>query len=534
MTEYLSHSSLARLSEFIADRMGFHFPRERWLDLERGMRSASRAFGFEDVESCVQGLVSSPVTRRQIEILASHLSVGETYFFRERQTFAVLEARVLAELINRRRDTGRRLRIWSAGCCTGEEPYSIAILLKRMLPDLEDWHITVLATDINPQFLQKAADGIYGEWSFRGVPAELKERYFAKRHNGRFEILPEIKGIVTFSYLNLMEDTYPSLLNNTNAMDIIFCRNVLMYFGSEQAKNVVHKLHLSLLDGGWLIVSPCETSHVLFEQFAAVSFPATILYRKDNHIPERLPSGLAARTYLPLESMPSLSFSATPEPEIPTAELPDEPVGLDVTEPKGTKPEEALYGKSLLLYEQGFYEEAAQILVTLVAQDPNDAKAAALLARVYANQGKLAEASRCSEQAVAADRLNPSCHILQATILQEQGAIPEAIRALQRALYLEPNLILAHFALGNMARRQEKIREAARHFDNARTLLGACAPEQVLPEFDGITAGRLMEIIRSTHGAPVSAVDPIRRIKPSASAPDKLLRKGVKVEIQDD
>jgi chemotaxis protein methyltransferase CheR len=204
MTECLSHSSLAQLSEFIADRMGFHFPRERWLDLERGMRSASRAFGFEDVESCVQWLVSSPVTRRQIEILASHLSVGETYFFRERQTFDVLEARVLPELINRRRDTGRRLRIWSAGCCTGEEPYSIAILLKRMLPDLEDWQITVLATDINPQFLQKAADGIYGEWSFRGVPAELKERYFAKRHNGRFEILPEIKGIVTFSYLNLM------------------------------------------------------------------------------------------------------------------------------------------------------------------------------------------------------------------------------------------------------------------------------------------------------------------------------------------
>ena len=304
MTEHLSSSALAQLSEFVANRMGFYFPPERWLDLERGMRSVSRAFEFDDIESCVQWLVSSPVSRSRIEILASHLTVGETYFFRERPSFDLLEARVLPELIDRRRNTERRLRIWSAGCCTGEEAYSIAILLKRMLPDLEDWQITVLATDINPQFLKKAIDGRYGEWSFRGAPAEFKETYFAKRHNGRFEILPEIKRMVTFSYLNLMEDTYPSLLSNSNAMDIIFCRNVLMYFGSERAKEVVRKLRLSLLDGGWLIVSPCEASHVLFEQFTTVNFPGTILYKKDNHISETSAFGFEAQTHSPLEPMP--------------------------------------------------------------------------------------------------------------------------------------------------------------------------------------------------------------------------------------
>ncbi|HEY2922964.1 MAG TPA: tetratricopeptide repeat protein, partial [Candidatus Binatia bacterium] len=188
---------------------------------------------------------------------------------------------------------------------------------------------------------------------------------------------------------------------------------------------------------------------------------------------------------------------------------------------------ETLYDKSLRLYEQGFYEEAAKMLSTVLAEDPNDVKAAVLLARVYANQGKLAEASRCSEQAVAADRLNPFCHILQATILQEQGAIPEAARALQRALYLEPNLVLAHFALGNIARRQEKLREATRHFDNVRALLGAYSPEQVLPEFDGMTAGRLMEIIRSTRGTPVSAVGGEPRINLSSAAADKFLRNRV-------
>jgi chemotaxis protein methyltransferase CheR len=528
MTEHLSSSSLAQLSEFVAERMGFHFPRERWLDLERGMRSATRAFEFDDMDSCVQWLVSAPLTQSRIETLASHLTVGETYFFRERQSFDILEARVLPELINKRRDAERRLRIWSAGCCTGEEPYSIAILLKRMLPDLGDWQITILATDINPQFLKKAADGIYNEWSFRGVPAELKTKYFAKRHSGGFEILPEIKKMVTFCYLNLMEDSYPSLLNNTNAMDIIFCRNVLMYFGSERARQVVRKLHLSLMDGGWLIVSPCETSHVLFAQFATVTLPGAILYRKDNHISVGLPSGIEAQTHSPLQSMPAFSFSATPEPQIPIVEPPERPIALKVTELKETEPKETLYDRSLLLYEQGLYEEAAEKLSMLLAQDPSDARAAALLARVYANQGQLVEASRCSEQAVVADRLNPSCHMLQATILQEQGAFPEATRALKRALYLEPNLVLAHFALGNIARRQEKPREAANHFHNARTLLGAYAPEQVLPEFDGMTAGRLMEIIRSTHDAQVSTSERARSINPSASPADKVLRKGVK------
>jgi len=530
MTEHLSSSSLAQFSEFVADQMGFYFPRERWLDLERGMRSISRAFEFDDMESCVQWLVSSPVTQSRIEILASHLTVGETYFFRERPSFDLLEARVLPELIDRRRNTERRLRVWSAGCCTGEEAYSIAILLKRMLPDLEDWQITVLATDINPQFLKKAEDGIYGEWSFRGVPAEIKEKYFEKRHNGRFEILPEIKRMVTFSYVNLMEDTYPSLLSNTNAMDIIFCRNVLMYFGSERAKEVVRKLRLSLLDGGWLIVSPCEVSQVLFEQFTTVNFPGTILYKKDNHISETLAFGFEAQTHSTVEPMPSLSSSVTPKPVIPKVEPPEEPIALDFTEPKETAPDESAYGKSLLLYEQGLYEDAAQLLSTFRAQHPSDGKSASLLARVYANQGKLAEASRCSEQAVAADRLNPSYHILYATILQEQGSISEAAQALQRALYLEPNLVLAHFALGNIARRQEKVREAGRHFDNARALLSAYSREQVLPEFDGMTAGRLMEIIQSMQEVQVSAVDGARSINSPASPTDRFFRQHVKEE----
>ncbi len=221
---------LSQLSEFVATQMGLHFPKERWRDLERGIRSAAREFDFKDAESCLQWLVSSPLAKGQIEILARHLTVGETYFFREQKSLEILEGYVLPELIRTRRENEKRLRIWSAGCCTGEEPYSIAILLAKLIPDLKDWKITILGTDLNPRSLQKASEGVYSEWSFRGTPEWVGERYFTRAKDGRWAVLPSIKKMVTLHYLNLAEDAFPSLLSNTNAMDVIFCRNVLMYF----------------------------------------------------------------------------------------------------------------------------------------------------------------------------------------------------------------------------------------------------------------------------------------------------------------
>ena len=112
----------------------------------------------------------------------------------------------------------RQLRIWSAGCCTGEEPYSIAILLDRLSQHIGQSSAKILATDINPIFLEKAAEGVYSEWSFRGTPAGVKERYFKPRKNGRFEILPRIRKRVAFSYLNLAEGFNPDIINGTNAI----------------------------------------------------------------------------------------------------------------------------------------------------------------------------------------------------------------------------------------------------------------------------------------------------------------------------
>src|SRR3989338_7192396 len=194
----LPDSMLAPLSDFLASQVGLHFPKERWRDLERGIAAAAGEAGYAEVEAYLQWLLSAPLTRTQIEGLASHLTVGETYFFREKRSLDILEQQILPELLRARAQTERHLRIWSAGCCSGEEPYSIAMLLDRLIPDFEKCNVTILATDINPRFLRKAAQGLYGEWSFRDTPAWIRERYFSRRQDGRYEIQPRIRRMVSF------------------------------------------------------------------------------------------------------------------------------------------------------------------------------------------------------------------------------------------------------------------------------------------------------------------------------------------------
>jgi chemotaxis protein methyltransferase CheR len=436
-------------------------------------------------------LTALPLTRCQAEILASHLTIGETYFFRDRAIFTLLETQLLPALIRSRRKTGRRLRIWSAACCTGEEPYSIAILLSRLIPDLKDWSVTVLGTDINPYFLARAAKGVYRDWSFRDTPPWIKEGYFQRTQEGDFQVLPPIKDMVTFSYLNLAEDGYPSPLNNIDAFDIIFCRNVLMYFEPGQAKKVIQNLHHALVEGGYLIVSPSETSNERFSGFATVNFPGAILYQKGNR---QVPGGLPAKEQAPFPDFGLVRKSKTVIYPPASGNV----IPPAVAEPHAKKARTTLYDQALRLFEQCRYGEAVEYLLASLETNPEDAQTMALLARAYASQGQLAEALTWCQKTVTFDKFNPRCRYLLATILQELNRLDEAATALTQTLYLDPHFAPACFALGNLTLSQGKSRQAQRHFQNALSILQALPTEEGLPEADGLTAGRLIEIIRMT------------------------------------
>ena len=495
----LSDTLWSQLSEFVAERIGLHFPPERRDDLKRGLTSAAVEFGFADVAVCAEWLLSAALTKAQIQQLAGHLTVGETYFFREKKAFDVLAGSVLPEMIRSRRNGELRLRIWSAACCTGEEAYSLAMLLDQVIPDLPDWQVTILATDINERFLQKAIAGVYGEWSFREVRAGFKERYFERTGDGRYSILPEIRKRITFAHLNLVEDVYPSLATDTNAMDVIFCRNVLMYFTLPQARKVMRNLRRALVEDGWLVVSPSEGSQAFFSRFVPVNFPGVILYQRDDskvRTDQRRPPEPRGETdEFILPAFETLLPGVPPMP----AGLPTEPTLLPPPE-SPSQPEAAPtpFALAASLYQQGRYAETTDLLLaSFAADEAPDPQAFSLLARALANQGKLADALAWCDRWIAADKLNSSGHYLRAVVLQEIGDNEPAGRSLQRAIYLDPDFVLAHFALGNLARKCGRVHEGDKHLTNALQLVRLRQTNDLLPESDGLTAGGLTEIISS-------------------------------------
>ncbi|HCK99625.1 MAG TPA: hypothetical protein DHW42_05925 [Candidatus Marinimicrobia bacterium] len=332
------------------------------------------------------------------------------------------------------------------------------------------------------------------------MPPGFKEKYFKKRVDNKYEILPEIKEMVSFSYHNLIKDSYPSLLNNTNAMDVIFCRNAIMYFGLKERQEVLRRFYKSLINGGWIFVSPAEVSQRLFAQFVTVNFPGAILYKKVIGQTEKVETqpGVKKTSYQKPKQTPSVSMHRSvfrPGSE-------SEATGRKKTATGSLKkvlPERAqvTYKDALDNFLNGRYQEAVATLEQIIAQNENVIEATVLMAKTKANQGKLKEALEWCEKALSMDKLNPSVHYLRATILLEQDKVEEARQALNRVIFLDHNFILAHYTLGNLAHLQGNRAAAVKHFTNALDLLKNYKQDDVLPESEGISAGRLREIVAS-------------------------------------
>ena len=480
----LPENTLLQLSDFIAANLALNFPKERWNDLERNIISASNEFGYKEVEEFIRRIISSPLTREHIEILTAHLTNNETFFWREHETFELLEQKILPELM-RLRKVEKRIRIWSAGCSTGEEPYSIAIALTRCIPDIKDWNITIHASDISPRILRTASLGLYSQWAFRNAPQWLKTTYFTPGENNKFELIPEIKNMVKFEYLNLADDVFPSPVNNTNAMDIIFCRNVLMYFTEDRFRQVTHRLYNSLVQGGYLVVSASELSVQNFPEFTAFNVPGMVFYQKTvKKIRERYKTTFVDQ---PPEPVPI----QIPKTEQPIERIKHEPRKIEKEILKQTPP---TYEETLKTYSQGNYPE---VIINL-QKDDQTLEEQILLIRAYANEGNLGDALKKCEQTILNNKLEPRLYYLYATILQENNQLTEAVVSLKRAIYLDTNFVLSYYALGNIYQRLGDVKNAKKSFAIVLSILNKCEGEEILFESEGLTTRRFKEIVNAT------------------------------------
>lgn len=459
---------LAKISSLIAKLTGLYFPEDRFPDLERSLKDIAHDLDFNDVESLAGWMLSSQIKLHEFDIIIRRLTIGETYFFRDKHIFDSLEYHVLPELIRHKRETQQTIRVWSAGCATGEEAYSIAILLDRLIHDLKNWNLTIIGTDINREAIKKANLGIFRNWSFRAAPPWLEDNYFIKE-DSHFKIRPRIKKMVNFSYLNLTDNIYPSSANNTQFMDLIICRNVLMYFTPDHIRQAIVRLYHSNAEGGYLIVSPWEASHLLFQQFTTLNFPGAIIYKKDD--------------------VPAMDFPATglPEKIVPASSL------------LVKKPDTISYEDACSLYERGHYARALNNLQALTDKDPDDLRLIILLIKIYAGQGRFDEAMHWCKRGIAMNKLNPDIYFLQASVLQEKGQIKEAIKSFNKLLYIDPGFIPAHIALGNLFRSQGRTEISNRHFHNALSVLSGLPDDEQVPGSEGLTAGQLAETVKNIY-----------------------------------
>ncbi|BAZ69781.1 MAG: protein-glutamate O-methyltransferase CheR [Pelatocladus maniniholoensis HA4357-MV3] len=210
------------------------------------------------------------------------LTNTESYFFRDKGQFNLLRNQILPEIIKRKRDY-KTIRICSAGCSTGDEPYSIAIILKELIPNLEEWHVTILALDINKEALKKAKEGIYTAWSLRSVDANIIHKYFID-FNNNYYLDEEIKKMVKFEYTNLVKDLFIHPYSDFRDMDLVICRNVFIYFEPTVIAKILEKIYHTLQPLGYLITGHTELCNQNLSNFHTKIFPESLVYIKKSVI----------------------------------------------------------------------------------------------------------------------------------------------------------------------------------------------------------------------------------------------------------
>lgn len=512
MSKSNSDINLNIFAEFVLRETGLYFSKERLPEVERNFHLISKELGFSHISSFVKWMTFDKPTIDQIKIIAKYLTVGETYFFREKETFEILKNKLIPEIISQRQKKNKTLRIWNAGCSSGEEPYSIAILLKRIIPDIKSWNISIIGTDINPVALKKAEEGIYTKWSFRENSDWIIDKYFNRLENDRFEIIPEIKAMVKFSHLNLIEDIFPSVQNGTNYIDLLFCRNVLMYFTAETAHKIIKRFRKSVTTEGWLILSSVEANLIRNNFFHPIIISGKSFYTKrpskkltepiqiiQNEIADfflltnnELQNGI--QNNLQLKETTLVPSDVLIEKPVNTETLLEQVVSEKKV--KSFKIYEQLFESALFAFGQKKYQNAIDSLIAIIStcDDPN---VFILLSRSYANLGKLPQALEYCNKAIIADKTNTSFYLFHGTLLQAIGNTEEALIAFRKVLYLNPDTTIAYFSIASIMQKSGNIQDSRKYFDKALNQLQNYSDSEILEASEGLTAGSLKEIILS-------------------------------------
>ncbi len=403
--------------------------------------------------------VPDPAAEAEWTALEAEITVGETFFFRYAEQFAALSDQILPALLRARAST-RRLRIWSAGCATGAEPYSIAILLHRLLGErIVDWSISILGTDLNAAALEAARRAEFGPWTLRSLSEAERHRDFVPVEDGggqRWRLRPQFRGMVRFERQNLLALVEPGAPLAEPEFDLVLCRNVLIYFHPDRVQALISRFRDSLGTDGWLLLGHAEAGSFSPDGLLAVAFDRTVAWVRAAH-PAAVPG--------------------PPAPQLPAARVrpaapvpPSSPRAAARTEPSGT-------GQAAV--EQAAVEQAAVEQVRWLA-DAGDAEAAL---------------ERC-RQMLRRHPLSAPLFFYAALLARTLGRNDAAEADFRRAISLCRGFAMAHYHLGLLLADTGRVQAGRRAIAEAARAAAARPADEELACGDGITAARLRALTR--------------------------------------
>lgn len=432
---------LATLLTTLEQRFGLLATRHQRQMLSELIPVLARESAAESPERYVDLIGHLPIDSTLVQRVVRALTIKESYFFRDPSTIESLRTLVLPEVLGRAR-ANRTLRVWSAGCSTGEEIYTVAVLLNELLPDRQGINIRLVGTDIDTDALERARTGVYGQWSLRATAPADVTRVFDRLAHG-FRIKDAFRSDVTFEPYNLTDST--GVLPAPGEFDLIFCRNVSIYFAGEAIAALHRKLRSALAPEGTWIAAPSDP--IPAKGWATKVLPGMLMHQRDNRpVQLQVPIVVGAPSATPAV-LPVLRPSPARRAE-PTAH----PVSYAVTAMRREAP-------------------------VVRATTPTSAAAAAAtegvkperIARVlqYADDGHLDEALALADALIEEHPLNANVHRLSALLLEEARKIERATAAWRRVLYLAPDDVDAHLRLGLLLGRAGDRRGAVRALRNA-------------------------------------------------------------------
>jgi len=459
-----------QIKTYIAERCGLYFRDHDLRNLEAGVVQRMKILGFDSVHAYYIHLTTSDEKELEFRELLNLLTINHTYFFRNEPQFLALKEAVLPALIeqkmkkvfNRKEIFKKTLRVWSAGCSTGEEPYTIAMILRESIPNIEDWDIEILATDASSDALGKARRGIYGENSMRLVEEPYRTKYFTRNLSGKqtkeWQISDDIKRMVKFGFLNLVADPYPP------EIDILFCRNVTIYFEIQTTLRIMDNFFASLTEEGGLFLGYSESLQFLTNKFRMKSWQDGIYYRKatgkDAEIPAILswqPREQESEEYEFAEELPIPALKAITETSQPVVLSPEEFENI-----------RAQILRQIYLKE---YTQALALIEKVSIEGGQMADIHYLAADIYANMNRNDEAKARLKKVFAIDALYAPAYYLLGCIYQEENKNSAAKENLQKALYIDKDLIMARFYMAHMFRSEGRVGDAIREYRNTLAAL---------------------------------------------------------------